>query len=367
MIPVLDLKRPYNELRTELDEAWSRVAGSGWYILGGEVEAFEREFAAYCGSAHCIGVANGLEALELILRAMGIGPGDEVIVPSNTYIASWLAVSAVGAEPAPVEPRRETSNLDPEKIEAAITPRTKAVMVVHLYGQTSEMDAVLAVARRRGLRVLEDAAQAHGASWNGVKTGALSDAAAFSFYPTKNLGCLGDGGAVTTSDPVLADKLRLLRNYGSRRKYYNEQKGMNSRLDELQAALLRVKLKRLDEWNVRRERIATLYSERLAGLPGVTLPKVAVGARPCWHQYAISCDGRDAVRKTLEQGGVQTLVHYPVPPHLSGAYADRWPPGIFPIAEDLAASTLSLPIGPHLTPEEAEEVAAKLTAALRQV
>lgn len=366
MIPILDLKRPYDELRAELDTAWSKVAVSGWYILGGEVEAFEREFAAYCGSAHCIGVANGLEALELILRGMGIGPGDEVIVPSNTYIASWLAVSAVGAEPAPVEPRRETANLDPERLEAAITPRTKAVMAVHLYGQTAEMDGILAVARRHGLRVVEDAAQAHGASWNGEKAGALSDAAAFSFYPTKNLGCLGDGGAVTTSDPVLADKLRLLRNYGSRRKYYNEQKGMNSRLDELQAALLRVKLKRLDEWNSRRERIAALYAERLSGVPGMTLPNVAVGARPCWHQYAIACDNRDAVRKALEQRGVQTLIHYPVPPHLSGAYAGRWPAGTFPVAEDLAAHTLSLPMGPHLRPEEAKEVAATLTAALRK-
>src|SRR5687768_8728860 len=262
-IPFLNMKAPYQELRKELDEVYHRVIASGWYILGEEVESFEREFAAYCGVKHCIGVGNGLEALHLILCAYGIGPGDEVIVPANTYIATWLAVSYAGAQPVPVEPDESTYNLDPDRIEAAITPQTKAILVVHLYGQTAEMDAINTIAHNYGLKVIEDAAQAHGARYRTKRAGSLGDAAGWSFYPGKNLGALGDAGAVTTDDPELAERIRVLRNYGSRAKYVHEVPGINSRLDEMQAAVLRVKLGRLDEWNARRRAIAEVYDAAL--------------------------------------------------------------------------------------------------------
>ncbi len=262
-IPFLNMKAPYQELRKELDEVYHRVMASGWYILGEEVESFEQEFAAYCGVKHCIGVGNGLEALHLILRAYGIGPGDEVIVPANTYIATWLAVSYAGAQPVPVEPDESTYNLDPDRIEATITPQTKAILVVHLYGQTAEMDAINTIARKYGLKLIEDAAQAHGARYRTKRAGSLGDAAGWSFYPGKNLGALGDAGAVTTDDDELADKIRMLRNYGSKVKYHNLAKGYNSRLDEVQAAFLRVKLKYLEEWNARRAHLADLYCETL--------------------------------------------------------------------------------------------------------
>ncbi len=264
-VPFLDLKTPYYEIKEELDAAWHRVMASGWYVLGQEVESFEHEFAAYCEAKHCVGVGNGLDALYLILRAMEIGPGDEVIVPSNTYIATWLAVSMTGATPVPVEPDEVSYNIDPALIEAAITTRTKAILPVHLYGLPADLEPILKIASRHGLRVLEDAAQAHGARYKGKRIGAHGDAVAWSFYPGKNLGAFGDGGAVTTNDRHLAEKLRALRNYGSRVKYVNEVKGVNSRLDPLQAAVLRVKLKYLDEWNERRKRVASLYLERLAG------------------------------------------------------------------------------------------------------
>lgn len=263
-VPFLDFVGPYAELKAELDEAYFRFMQSAWYILGREVEAFEQEFASYCGVRHCVGVGNGLEALHLILRAYGIGPGDEVIVPSNTYIATWLAVSYAGAVPVPVEPDPRTYNLDPSQVEAAITARTKAVMPVHLYGQPADMDPIMAIARNRGLKVIEDNAQAQGARYKGRRTGALGDAAGNSFYPGKNLGAFGDAGAVTTDDADLADRVRTLRNYGSKRKYYNDCRGFNSRLDELQAALLRVKLKKLDEWNDRRRAVAAWYEAGLA-------------------------------------------------------------------------------------------------------
>src|SRR5262245_46017336 len=281
-VPFLDLKDTYLEIKDELDAAYQRVMNSGWYILGEEVTAFEKEFAEYCGARHCVGVGNGLEALQLILRAMGIGPGDEVIVPANTYIATWLAVSNAGATVVPVEPDERTFNLDPELIKAAITPKTKAILPVHLYGQPADMDPINEIARRRGLRVIEDAAQAHGACYRNRRAGSLGDAAGWSFYPTKNLGAYGDAGAVTTDDDALADRVRLLRNYGSVSKYYNEEKGINSRLDELQAAFLRVRLKYLAEWNRRRGRIAARYLEELRETD-LILPAVCEGAEPVWH------------------------------------------------------------------------------------
>ncbi len=262
-VPFLDLKSPYIELRDELDAAYRRVMESGWYILGEEATAFEKEFAEHCGAKFCVGVGNGLEALHLILRAYGIGEGDEVIVPTNTYIATWLAVSYAGAKPVPVEPIEREYNIDPNRIEAAITPRTKAILPVHLYGLAADVDPILSLAERFNLKVVEDAAQAQGAQYKGRSAGNLCHAAGFSFYPGKNLGALGDAGAAMTNDEALADKARTLRNYGSKVKYYNEAKGYNSRLDEMQAAFLRVKLKRLDEWNARRARIASFYLEAL--------------------------------------------------------------------------------------------------------
>lgn len=364
MIPFLDLKAPHQELQSELDEVWARVRDSGWYILGPEVDAFEREYAAYCGAQHCVGVANGLDALHLALRALGVGTGDEVIVPSNTYIATWLAVSQCGAVPVPVEPDPATHNLDPERVEAAITPRTKVILPVHLYGQPADLDSILSIARRYGLRVLEDAAQAHGARYKGQRIGAHGDAVAWSFYPGKNLGALGDAGAVTTNDPELADRLRVLRNYGSRVKYVNEVQGWNSRLDPLQAAILRVKLAHLDEWNARRAEIAALYLRELADC-GVVLPQVPDWAQPVWHLFVVRHPRRDDFQQRLAQAGVQTLIHYPIPPHRQAAYAGLGiAPGTLPIAERLAAEVLSLPIGPHLSGAQAEQVVAAVKAAV---
>jgi dTDP-4-amino-4,6-dideoxygalactose transaminase len=356
-VPFLDLKAAYRELRTELNAASRRVMESGWYILGEEIEAFEREFALYCGAKHCVGVGNGLDALILILRGYGIGPGDEIVVPANTYIASWLAVSYVGAIPLPVEPNPETCNIDPDKIEDALTPRTKAIMPVHLYGQPAEMEKIVAIGRRHGLRVVEDAAQAHGAASQGGRTGNLGDGAGFSFYPTKNLGAFGDAGAVATNDDELADRIRVLRNYGSRAKYQNEVKGINSRLDPLQAAFLRVKLKHLDEWNQRRQTIARRYLEELADVPDLKLPRAAEGAESCWHLFVVRHSRRDALQQHLKEAGIATLVHYPTPPHLSGAYAENgWKLGDFPVTEELAATVLSLPIGPHLNDEAVTQI-----------
>ncbi len=367
-VPFLDFVGPYEELKAELDEAYFRFMRSAWYILGREVEAFEQEFADYCGAQHCVGVGNGLEALHLILRGYGIGAGDEVIVPSNTYIATWLAVSYTGATPVPVEPDPETFNLDPARIEAAITARTKAIMPVHLYGQPADMDPIMELARQRGLKVIEDNAQAQGARYKGRRTGSLGDAAGNSFYPGKNLGALGDAGAVTTNDAALADRIRTLRNYGSKKKYYNECKGYNSRLDELQAALLRVKLKKLDEWNERRRAVAVRYRAGLDGASGLALPFVPVWAEPVWHLFVVRHPNRDGLQQALTEAGIGTLIHYPVPPHLSGAYADgKWAPGAFPVAEAAANTVLSLPMGPHLREDQATLVVEKTTAALKKM
>jgi dTDP-4-amino-4,6-dideoxygalactose transaminase len=364
-IPFLDLRAINLSQADALEEAFRRVLHSGWYVLGKEVDTFETAFAAYCGSAQAIGVANGLDAIFLILKAYGIGPGDEVIVPSNTFIATWLAVSHCGATPVPVEPLESTLNIDPAKIAAAITPRTKAIIAVHLYGQPADMDPINALARQHGLKVIEDAAQAHGALYKGRRTGHLGDAAAFSFYPGKNLGALGDGGAITTDDSALADRIRTYRNYGSQVRYHNEVQGFNSRLDELQAAFLHVKLSGLDQSNRQRAAIAARYSTTLAGLPGVTLPTTPQWCDPVWHLYVIRHVQRDELARKLSEAGVSTLVHYPVPPHLQNAYADLdHAAGTLPIAEAIHREVLSLPIGPTMTLDQADQVAAALHAAL---
>jgi len=356
LIPFLDLKEPHVELRGELDAAIARVLDSGWYILGPEVEAFEAEYAEYCGARHAVGVANGLDALHLALRAMDVGPGDEVIVPSNTYIATWLAVTHCGARPVPVEPVEATCNIDPTKIEASITSRTKAILPVHLYGQPADLDPIIQIAGRHGLRVLEDAAQAHGASYKGKRIGTHGDAVAWSFYPGKNLGALGDAGGITTNDAALADRLRVLRNYGSRAKYVNDIQGWNSRLDPLHAAVLRVKLRHLDEWNKRRATIAREYLEGLSSR-NVILPHVPPWADPVWHLFVVRHPDRDALQARLSAAGISTLIHYPIPPHRQSAYADlAFPVDAFPIASRIADEALSLPMWPHLRPDQVERI-----------
>lgn len=346
MIPFLDLKSIQLEQQTELTAAFNRVLNSGWYILGEEVSSFEQEYAAFCGAKHCVGVANGLEALTLTLRAMEIGPGDEVIVPSNTYIATWLAVSHVGATPIPVEPDASTFNIDPELIEVAITPRTRAILPVHLYGQPADMDPIIELSRRYGLRVLEDGAQAHAACYKGKRLGAHGDAVAWSFYPGKNLGALGDGGAITTNDEDIANNLRLLRNYGSKTKYHNEIIGYNSRLDELQAALLRAKLPSLDENNHRRSAVARKYLDAFTSL-NLLLPRVPDFATPAWHLFVVRHRQRDILAKRLSDAGIGTMIHYPIPPHLQAAYSSLGlSKGTLPISEFMHDQVLSLPIGP---------------------
>ena len=354
-VPFLDLHEVNERFRPALDAAAKRVLDSGWYLLGHEDETFERDFAAYCGVKHCIGCANGLDALTLSIRALEIGPGDEVLVPANTYIASILAISINGATPVPVEPDDETLLLDPARLEAAITPRTKAIMVVHLYGRALEMAPVLAVAKRHGLKVIEDCAQAHGARDGSTRVGALGDIAGFSFYPGKNLGCLGDGGCVTTNDDDLAAKVHALHNYGSDRKYHHLYKGWNSRLDELQAAFLSVKLPALDADNAARRRVAERYVAEIKH-PAIRLPALpADPARNVWHLFPIRTRQRDALQQHLAEAGIQTLIHYPTPPHLQPAYAE-WKQRSYPITEAIHAQELSLPIGPTLSPEQVSAV-----------
>lgn len=346
-IPFLDLRQTYLELKTELDSVFQRVMDSGWYIHGEELRAFESEFAEYCNVKYCIGVNSGLDALHLILRAMNIGAGDEVIVPSNTFIATWLAVSYAGATPVSVEPDEKTYNIDPTWIEAAITKKTKAIIPVHLYGQSADMDPILEIAARYRLKVIEDAAQAHGARYKGKRTGGLGDAAGFSFYPGKNLGAFGDGGAVTTNDPIIADMVRRLSNYGSQVKYAHDVKGFNSRLDEIQAALLRVKLRYLDEWNGRRRKIANQYLEELLAYDYLTLPQVPSWAEPVWHIFVIRTPKRDRLQKHLADCGIQTLIHYPIPPHKQGAYKEFSQLSL-PVSERIHKEVLSLPMGPAM-------------------
>lgn len=362
-IPFLDVGATYRELKSELDAAVSRVLESGWYLLGKELETFEAEYASYTESSHCVGLANGLEGLGLALRALRVGPGDEVIVPANTYIATWLAVSYVGATPIPVEPVPGVWNINVAQIEAAITPRTKVILPVHLYGQPADMDPILEIARKHGLRVLEDAAQSHGAYYKGRRIGAHGDLVSWSFYPGKNLGCFGDGGAITTDDPELADRIRVLRNYGSRVKYHNEVKGHNSRLDEIQAAVLRVKLARLNDWNARRRKLADQYLSALGGHPGIGVPQVLDGTAPAWHLFVVDVERRDEVQACLREQGIETMIHYPIPPHLSDAYASDQTWARYPITERAARTHLSLPMGPHLNARDVSRVAEALKAA----
>jgi dTDP-4-amino-4,6-dideoxygalactose transaminase len=351
-VQFLDLRAPYLELRQDIDRAVSRVLASGSFLLGDELSAFEREFAMHVMAKHCVGVGNGLDALHLALLAMEIRAGDEVIVPSNTYIATWLAVTHVGATPVPVEPDERTYNIDPTRIAAAITSRTRAVLPVHLYGQPADMAPILELARAHRLLVLDDAAQAHGACYRERRIGGLADATAWSFYPGKNLGAFGDAGAVTTNDDALADRIRTLRNYGSRVKYVNEMQGFNSRLDELQAAVLRVKLRHLDEWNSRRARLAAIYLRQLDGM-GLALPFVPTWARPAWHLFVIRTPKRDQLLAHLKDCGIGALVHYPIPPHRQDAYGQLGlSEGSFPLSEAIHREVLSLPMGPHHTDDE---------------
>ena len=378
MIPFLDLGAATRELKAEIDGAVARVVDSGWYIGGPEVAAFEEDWAAYCGAQHGVGVGNGLDALHLALKAIGVGPGDEVIVASNGYIATQLAVTMAGATPVPVEPDRATYNLDPARIEAAITSRTKAILPTHLYGQPADLDPMLEIARQHGMKLIEDAAQAHGARYRGRKIGGHpvesggTNITCWSFYPSKNLGALGDGGAVTTDDPELAEKVRRLGNYGSSIRYVNQELGVNSRLDPIHAAVLRVKLATLDEWNDRRRAIAAFYSAALADCDGLTVPYVPAWAEPAWHLYVVQSDagdgqaGRDRLAARLAEAKVQTLIHYPIPPHRQQAYAAMgMGEGSLPIAEALATRVLSLPIGPHLGMDQAERVAEAVRRACR--
>jgi dTDP-4-amino-4,6-dideoxygalactose transaminase len=361
-IPFLDVGAAYAELRTEIDQAVRRVLDSGRYILGPEVEAFEEEWAGYCGAKHAIGVGNGLDALVLALRVLGIGNGDEVIVPSNTYIATWLAVSNVGATPVPVEPDPATHNIDPARIRSALTLRTRAILPVHLYGQPADLDPILRLAREHGYAVIEDAAQAHSARYKGRRLGAHGDAVCWSFYPGKNLGALGDAGAVTTNRADVADRLRVLRNYGSRAKYVHEVQGTNSRLDPIQAAILRVKLARLEQWTSRREAIADRYSDRLRGAD-LALPHVPDWADPAWHLFVIRSGRRDALQEHLAEAGVGTLIHYHTPPHMQPAYSSAgFAADDLPLSRQLGGEVLSLPIWPQLKLEEVDRVCEAISA-----
>ena len=361
-IPFLDVPAVYAELQEELDAAAQSVMASGDYILGPEVSAFEEEFAAYCGARHAIGVGSGFDALRLILLGYDIGQGDEVIVPSNTFIATWLAVSQTGATPVPVEPDPATYNITADAIAPAIGARTKALMPVHLYGQPADMDAIVALGREHRIPVIEDAAQAQGARYRHQPAGSLANAAAFSFYPGKNLGAMGDAGAITTDEDGLAERVRMLRNYGSRVKYHHDLAGVNSRLDSLQAAFLRVKLRHLDDFNERRRRLAARYEQRLDA--ELVHPVVPEWAEPVWHLFVIRHPQRDALIARLDADGIDTIIHYPIPPHQSAPYADALSGTYLPIAEQLAGEVVSLPIGPHLSTAAVDRVADSLRRAL---
>ncbi len=355
-IPFLDLKAINLRHRNDLHRALDEVLDSGWLILGKQTSDFETEFANFCGAKFGIGVANGLDALTLVLRAWGIGPGDEVIVPSNTYIATWLAVTHNGATPVPVEPRINTYNINPELIKKAITSKTKAIIPVHLYGQAAEMDAINKLAKEFDLKVLEDGSQAQGASYKSKKVGSLGDAAGISLYPGKNLGALGDGGIITTNDEKLAEKLRSLRNYGSHVKYKNDLIGFNSRLDELQSAFLKIKLKSLDQDNERRKQIAKLYLHGLSN-SGLLLPSEINESDSVWHLFVVAHPQRDRLSKLLQDQGIGTLIHYPIPPHLQESYKHlNLKEGAFPIAETIHQQVLSLPISPVMTDEDVQKV-----------
>ena len=357
-IPFLNLKQINEPFEKEFELAFQDFIQSGWYILGDKVSTFEQEYCTFNKVQHTIGVANGLEALILCLKVLDIGIGDEVIVPSNTYIASWLAISYVGATPIPVEPRIESYNINPELIEAAITSKTKAIMPVHLYGQICEMEAIMAIAKKYNLYVIEDNAQSQGATYKGKITGSWGHCNGTSFYPGKNLGALGDGGAVTTNDADLARRVSVIRNYGSEKKYFNEVKGINSRLDELQAAFLLIKLKKLTEDNAKRVEAAKLYDELLAGVGDLVLPQIAQDATSVFHLYVIRSKRRDELQAYLSENSVGTMIHYPIPPHLQQAYEDLgYKKGDFPIAEEIAGTGLSLPVSPYVTKNQIKKIA----------
>jgi dTDP-3-amino-3,4,6-trideoxy-alpha-D-glucose transaminase len=357
VVEFFSLQRQHAELRAALESAIARVLGAGYFILGAEVEKFEHDFAAYVGVKHAVGVGNGLEALGLLLKALRVGPGDEVIVPGHTFIATWLAAEQVGATVVPVDVDPVNYNIDPAQVRMAITSRTRAIIAVHLYGQPADMNSLDEISKEHGIPVLEDAAQAHGATLDGRKTGGLGLAAAFSFYPTKNLGALGDGGAVTTDDDALAASIRSLRNYGSSVKYRHDELGGNSRLDELQASFLNVKLAGLDDRNEKRRIIATRYSSKLSGVTGVAVPQVAKHASPVWHQYVIRLTRRAQVQAELNRRGIQTMIHYPIPPHLQRAYATNPVSRVYlPHTERAAEQVLSLPMWPELSDAEVDGV-----------
>jgi dTDP-4-amino-4,6-dideoxygalactose transaminase len=361
MISFLNLRSINLAHREAFHEALDQVLDSGWFVLGQYTEKFETEFARYCGVGYCVGVGNGLEALHLVLRAWGIGSGDEVIVPSNTYIATWLAVSETGARPVPVEPDNTTFNIDPARIEAAITSRTRAIIPVHLYGQTANMAAIFEIADRHGLKVLEDAAQAHGATFKGRRAGSLGHAAAFSFYPGKNLGAIGDAGAVTTAHADTAKRVRILGNYGSEKKYHNIYPGFNSRLDELQAAFLSIELSQLEEDNLQREKIAELYLTQI-NHPEIKLPSSSETGENVWHIFPVLCKRRSQFQEWLTQGRIQTLIHYPIPPYQQLAFQPAFSGKDWPLTTRIHSEILSLPIHPLLTPEEIEIVISRINA-----
>lgn len=354
MIKFLDLHKINERFRCELDARIKEVLDSGWYLLGKQDKTFEENFAKYCGVKHCIGVANGLDALNLIIRAYGFGVGDEIIVPANTYIATILAISENGCTPVLVEPDEKTFNINVDLIEEKITSKTKAIMVVHLYGQAVEMEKVWNLAKKYNLKVIEDSAQAHGAMYKGKRTGNLGDASGFSFYPGKNLGCMGDGGCVTTNDDELATKIRAIANYGSDRKYHHIYKGINSRLDEIQAAVLDVKLPHLDADNARRREIANYYCKNITN-PKIILPQTYSEDAHVWHVFVVRCDDRDALQKHLEVNDIQTNIHYPTAPHKQGCYSEYAHLSL-PVTEKIHAEVMSLPISPVMTDDEVKKV-----------
>ena len=365
-IPFLNFDPMHKLIRSEIMQSFADVYDANWFIMGKRLETFEKEYATFNNTKYAIGVSNGLDALHLALKALNITKGDEIIVPSNTYIATALAASYVGATPVFVEPDPHTYNIDPANIEAAITSRTKAIMPVHLYGQACEMDAIMAIAKKHNLYVIEDNAQAHGATFNGKITGSFGNVNGTSFYPGKNLGALGDAGAVTTDDESLAKKIFMLRNYGSEKKYHNEAVGFNMRLDEVQAAFLSVKLKHLNEWTKQRKEIAQNYNDALKNVGDLTLPAVHNNATHVYHLYVIKTKNRDGLQKHLSENGVGTLIHYPIPPHMQKAYEGLGlKKGQFPIAEELAEKCLSLPIWPGITKDQVNTVAETIKKAFK--
>ncbi len=364
-IPFLSFKKMNADVKAETLASFEQFFDKAWYVLGDQVKQFEHEYASFNQTSHCVGVANGLDALIIALKTLNIGKGDEVIVPSNTYIASWLAVSYVGATPVAVEPRIDTYNINPELIEAKITSRTKAIMPVHLYGQCCEMDAIMMIAKKHNLAVVEDNAQSQGATYNGKLTGSFGDINGTSFYPGKNLGAYGDAGAITTNIAELAQRAMVIRNYGSQKKYYNEEQGINSRLDEVQAGFLSIKLKHLANWNAERNLIAANYLKQLAGTTDLHLPVIAAGATSVFHLFVVRTSKRDALQQYLQQHGIGTLIHYPVPPHLQQAYSElNGKPGDYPLAEEIANTCLSLPMFPGITDEEINYVTSHIKSFL---